>query len=70
MDASRWALSNHRVQACKLKVATSMYKSTQESSNVLPSVVLWVALYTAAGLLEACLTTLMPGILCLIIMEY
>ena len=52
----------YRVQACKLKVTTSIYKSTQEFGNVLPSVVLWEALYTAAGLLEVCLTTLMPGI--------
>ena len=49
-EASRQALSNYRVQACKLKVATSIYESTQESGNILPSVVLWEALYMAAGL--------------------
>ena len=50
-------LDDHKsqMQACKLEVATSIYESTQESGNVHPSVVLWEALYTAAGLLASML---------------
>jgi hypothetical protein len=42
--------SESQMQACKLEVATSTYESTQASDTAHPSVVLWEALYTAAGL--------------------
>jgi hypothetical protein len=38
------------MQACKLEVATSTYGSISPSGDVHPSVMLWEALYTAAGL--------------------
>lgn len=42
--------SESQMQACKLEVATSTYDSISPSGDVHPSVVLWEALYTAAGL--------------------
>jgi hypothetical protein len=42
--------SESQMQACKLEVATCTYEGSQASDSTHPLVVLWEALYTAAGL--------------------